>query len=202
MSESDAKDRIRKGKGQMPGFPNLSGEDINAIISYLFDNNKKEEKASKRKNLTDTSKRKIQYAHSGYGQFLDQEGFPAVKPPWGTLNAINLNNGNLIWRVPLGEYPELTKRGIPPTGTQNLGGAIVTAGGLVFVGASKDEKFRAFDKKTGKILWETVLPAGGYATPSTYEVKGKQYVIIAAGGGGKNNTKKGDAYVAFALPER
>ena len=105
-----------------------------------------------------------------------------------------------MWKIPLGEYPELTKRGIPVTGTQNFGGVIVTAGGLIFVGATKDEKFRAIHKSNGNILWETLLPAGGYATPSTYQVNGKQYVVIAAGGGGRNNTKTGDAYVAFALP--
>jgi quinoprotein glucose dehydrogenase len=123
-----------------------------------------------------------------------------VKPPWGTLNAIDLDAGEIRWSVPLGEFEELTKRGIPRTGTENYGGPIVTAGGLVFIGATKDERFRAFDKKTGRLLWETKLPAGGYATPATYEVNGKQYVVIAAGGG-KMGTKSGDAYVAFALPE-
>ena len=188
---------IQNGKGQMPAFPNLSKEKINAIVNYLHDaDNQPEKVASKSNEATDT----IRYAHTGYGQFLDPDGYPAVKPPWGTLNAINLNTGELVWRIPLGEYPELTKRGISPTGTQNFGGSIVTAGGLVFVGGSKDEKFRAFDKSTGKLIWETVLPAGGYATPATYQVNGKQYIVIAAGGGGKNGTKTGDAYVAFALP--
>jgi quinoprotein glucose dehydrogenase len=123
-----------------------------------------------------------------------------VKPPWGTLNAINLNTGEQIWQVPLGEFAELTKRGIPQTGTENYGGPIVTAGGLIFIGATKDEKFRAFDKNTGKVLFEAILPAGGYATPSTYMVKGKQYVVISAGGN-KMGTKAGDAIVAFALPD-
>ena len=123
-----------------------------------------------------------------------------MKPPWGTLNAIDLDAGEIRWSVPLGELPELTRRGLPPTGTENYGGPIVTAGGLVFIGATKDERFRAFDKRTGKVLWETPLPAGGYATPATYEAGGKQYVVIAAGGG-KMGTKSGDAYVAFALPD-
>jgi quinoprotein glucose dehydrogenase len=140
------------------------------------------------------------YAHTGYIQFLDQEGYPAMAPPWGVLNAIDLNRGEFVWRVPLGEYPELTARGVPPTGTETFGGAIVTAGGLVFIGGSKDEKFRAFDKSTGRILWEVALPAGGYATPSTYQVDGRQYVVIAAGGAGKLQTRAGDAFVAFALP--
>jgi quinoprotein glucose dehydrogenase len=117
----------------------------------------------------------------------------------GLLTAINLNTGDFVWQVSLGEFDELTKKGIPPTGSPNLGGGIVTAGGLLFIASTKDEKFRAFDKATGKILWETKLPAAGYATPSTYMVNGKQYIVIAAGGGGKMNTKSGDYYLAFAL---
>ena len=134
------------------------------------------------------------------GFFRDPDGYPAVKPPWGVLTAIDLNRGEFAWRVTLGEYPELTKRGIAPTGTENLGGTIVTAGGLVFIGATKDEKFRAFDKSNGEVLWEHPLPAGGYATPSTYMAAGKQYVVIAAGGAGNQHTKIGDAFVAFTLP--
>jgi quinoprotein glucose dehydrogenase len=136
----------------------------------------------------------------GYNRFLDRDGYPAVKPPWGTLNAIDLDAGEIRWTVPLGEVPALTEKGIPLTGTENYGGPIVTAGGLIFIGATKDERFRAFDKTTGRALWETNLPAGGYATPATYEVNGKQYVVIAAGGG-KMGTKSGDTYLAFALPD-
>jgi quinoprotein glucose dehydrogenase len=123
-----------------------------------------------------------------------------VKPPWGQLTAIDLSPGEIVWQVPLGEHKELTARGIPRTGTQNIGGSLVTAGGLVFIGATQDERFRAFDGATGKVLWEGQLPAGGYASPCTYEVNGRQYVVIAAGGGGKPSTRSGDAYVAFALP--
>ena len=140
------------------------------------------------------------YGHKGYPQFRDHEGYPGIKPPWGLLNAINLNSGDFAWRVPLGEYAELTARGIPQTGTENIGGTIVTAGGLVFVAGTKDERIHAFDKETGKLLWEHPLPAGGYATPSTYMVNGRQYVVIAAGGAGKMETKAGDAFVAFELP--
>jgi quinoprotein glucose dehydrogenase len=149
--------------------------------------------------LISTPDRPWPYRTGGVDRFVDHEGYPAVKPPWGTMNAIDLNSGEIFWQKPLGEFAELTERGIPPTGTESLGGSIVTAGGLVFVGGTKDEKFRAFDKTTGKILWEFTLPAGGYATPSTYSVKGKQYVVIAAGGGGKLATKAGDEFVAFAL---
>ena len=140
------------------------------------------------------------YSHTGYNHFVDQEGYAAIKPPWGQLTAFDLNRGEIAWQVVLGEFKELTARGIPPTGTQNMGGSIVTAGGIVFIGSTQDEMFRAFDKTNGKLLWKTQLPAGGYATPCTYEAGGKQYVVIAAGGGGKPRTRSGDAYVAFALP--
>jgi quinoprotein glucose dehydrogenase len=141
------------------------------------------------------------FKFGGYRNFTDDAGYPAIKPPWGRLTAIDLNKGEFAWQVVLGEFPELTARGIPPTGTENFGGTIVTAGGLVFIGGTKDEKFRAFDKLSGKILWEHQLKAGGYATPCTYAVGGRQFVVIAAGGGGKLNTKSGDEFVAFALPE-
>jgi quinoprotein glucose dehydrogenase len=199
LSVQQIASRIKNGKGEMPAFPHLSAQQVSRLAGYLS------EKSSYVKQVSNTvsaegSTSGVKYGHSGYGQFLDEQGYPAVKPPWGTLNAVNLNTGELVWKLPLGEYPELTKKGIPVTGTQNFGGTIVTAGGLVFVGATKDEKFRAFDKKTGKLLWQTILPAGGYATPTTFQVNGKQFIVIAAGGGGKNNTKKGDAYIAFALP--
>jgi quinoprotein glucose dehydrogenase len=139
------------------------------------------------------------YGFSGYVRFVDAKGYPGVKPPWGLLNAIDLNKGEILWQVPLGEFPELAARGIPRTGTENFGGTIVTAGGLVFIGGSKDEKFHAYDKTSGELLWEFKLTAGGYATPCTYMSQGHQYVVIAAGGGGKLGTKSGDEYVAFAL---
>ncbi len=139
------------------------------------------------------------YGHTGYNRWTDPDGFPAVKPPWGTLSAIDLNRGEIAWQVPLGEIPELTAKGIPPTGTENYGGPVVTAGNVVFIAATKDEKIRAFDARSGKVLWQESLPAAGYATPSTYSVDGRQYVVIACGGG-KLGTKSGDAYVAFALP--
>ncbi len=142
------------------------------------------------------------YRFSAYRQFLDMHGYPAITPPWGTLNAIDLSAGRIVWQVPLGEHPELVKKGLARTGTENFGGTIVTAGGLVLIGATKDEKFRAFDKTTGAVLWEHQLEAGGYATPATYAVGGRQFVVIAAGGGGKPRTKSGDAFVAFALPRR
>jgi len=138
--------------------------------------------------------------NTGYHRFWDPQGYPAITPPWGSLTAINLNTGDFAWQVRLGEFDELTKKGIAPTGAPNLGGSIVTAGGLVFIASTQDEKFRAFDKETGQILWETKLPAGGYASPATYMIDGKQYIVIAAGGGGKMLTKSGDYFLAFSLP--
>ena len=117
------------------------------------------------------------------------------------MTAINLNSGEFAWQVPLGEHVELTARGIPRTGTENFGGSIVTAGGLVFIAGTRDERIHAFDKLSGKLLWEAPLPAGGYATPCTFQVNGRQYVVIAAGGAGKLATKAGDAFVAFSLPD-
>ena len=183
----------------MPSFPDLSEEQINAVISFLFDINKSKTYQSKEPIATTSEGKPMRYRIKAYKQLLDQDGYPGIKPPWGTLCALDLNTAEVKWRVPLGEYPELVEKGIRKTGTQLFGGGIVTAGGLVFIGASQDEKFRAFDKETGEILWEYQLPAGGYATPSTYEIDGKQYVVIAAGGGGFQRTKTGDYYIAFSL---
>jgi quinoprotein glucose dehydrogenase len=140
---------------------------------------------------------------TGYRRFLDPDGYPAVATPWGTLNALDLNTGKYLWRIPLGQYPELVAKGMPDTGTENYGGPIVTAGGLLFIGATNfDKKFRAFDKSTGKLLWETTLPFAANATPATYEVNGRQYVVIATGGSTMNPRGPiGGVYVAFALPQ-
>ena len=189
---------LRNGKGAMPSFRHLPEPERRALIAYLLEEipagPKKEMNAEEQAFLPP-------YTMTGYNRFLTKDGYPAIKPPWGTLNAINLNTGRIEWQVPLGAFDELTKKGIPPTGAENYGGPVCTAGGLVFIGASKDEKFRAFDKKTGKILFETTLPAGGYATPAVYSVKGKQYVVIACGGG-KMGTKSGDSYVAFTVDNK
>lgn len=186
---------IRNGAGSMLGFAHLSEAEMEALLNFLYRTER-----SRRTPHWAVPPPEIPYSHRGYTRFLDKDGYPAVKPPWGSLNAIDLNTGKILWQVPFGEFPELRARGIPQTGTENYGGPVVTAGGLIFIGATKDEKFRAFDKRSGKVLWETTLPAGGYATPCTYEVNGKQYVVIAAGGG-KMGTRSGDAYVAFALPD-
>lgn len=199
-TEKEVATLLRTGKGQMPAFPNLSEEDMNALLAFLF--NKNDLKNPAFVNVKNPAERKYRYAHSGWNVLTDHEGYPGVKPPWGTLNAIDLNEGEILWKVPLGIYPELIERGLPPTGTQNLGGPAVTAGGLVFIGATRDKMLRAFDRDTGKILWEYELPAGGNATPSVYQVDGKQYVVIAAGGGGRVGSESSDAYVAFTLPDK
>ena len=187
---------LKKGKGQMPAYPNITNEDKKALIDFLFD---AEQNREHTQTAPTNAEQQYRYVHNGWTVLTEKEGYPGVKPPWGTLNAIDLNKGELLWKVPLGEYPELVKRGIPATGTQNLGGAVVTAGGLVIIAATFDEKLRIFDKHTGKLLWEYKLPAGGYATPATYMLNGKQYIVIAAGGGGKVGSLSGDAYVAFRL---
>ena len=187
---------IKGGKGRMPGFPNLNQDQLSRLIEYLTSGENKEGKSSARIAL-------MKYRFTGYKRFLDPEGYPAVAPPWGTLNAINLNTGEYVWKIPLGEYPELAAKGQSDTGTENYGGPIVTAGGLLFLGATNfDKKFRAFDKSTGQLLWETTLPFPGNATPATYEVGGRQFVVIAAGGGKSPKSRSGGVYVAFALPDQ
>jgi quinoprotein glucose dehydrogenase len=188
---------INQGRRMMPSFKQIPQQDKEAILAFLMDSDEK----LKQKEYTPPVENRIvlPYTTTGYNRFVDKDGYPAIAPPWGTLNAIDMKTGEIAWKVPLGEFEALSKKRIPITGTENYGGMAVTAGGLVFIAATRDEKFRAFDKDTGKLLWETKLPAGGYATPAVYEVNGKQYVVIACGGG-KMGTKSGDKYLAFALP--
>jgi quinoprotein glucose dehydrogenase len=144
-----------------------------------------------------------EFRFTGYRKFLDPDNYPAVAPPWGTLNAINLNTGEYAWKIPLGEYPDLAKQGVPTTGTENYGGPIVTAGGLVFIAATNhDRKMRAFDKATGRLLWEAIMPSSGNATPAMYQVNGRQFVVVSAGGGKSPTGGPGGVYVAFALNNR
>ncbi len=188
---------VQKGAGRMPGFPNLRPQALGTLVQYVMSGNSKENAKPAEPSPFD-----LKYRFTGYNKFLDPDGYPAVAPPWGTLNAINLNTGEYAWKIPLGEYPELAGQGIKDTGTENYGGPIVTAGGLVFIAATNfDRKFRAFDKDTGKLLWETVLPSSGNDTPATYEVNGRQYVVIAAAGGKARTGGTAAVYVAFALPE-
>jgi len=198
LKKADILKLLETGKGTMPSFAFLSIAQREAVASLLLG-----EVPGPHEGGTGAASEQTvlqePYSHTGYNRWLDPKGYPAVKPPWGTINAIDLNTGEYVWRNTLGEFAELTAAGVPPTGTENYGGPMVTAGGVLFIAASKDEKMHAFDQKTGKLLWQAKLPAGGYATPCTYEIRGKQYVLIACGGG-KMGTKSGDAYVAFALP--
>lgn len=192
LSPDSATTVIRFGRGLMPAHPHFSDAELAELAAYLDD------PAAASRTAADDAGR-VPYGLATLARFLDDRGKPVVEPPWGTLNAIDLNTGATLWRVPLGDDDEIDDPDHPVTGTENYGGPIVTAGGLVFIAATKDEKIRAFHARTGEQLWEAPLPAGGYATPATYEVDGRQYVVIAAGGG-KMGTPSGDRYVAFALP--
>ncbi|MDA0350333.1 MAG: PQQ-binding-like beta-propeller repeat protein [Verrucomicrobia bacterium] len=188
-------EKIKKGAGIMPSFGFLAEKDLDAVIKYLFE----EAESGSVDRQSGQTTIATSYGHTGYNKWKTANDYPAVKPPWGTLNAIDLNTGEYVWKTTLGEFEELTAQGIPPTGTENYGGPVITAGGVLFIGASLDEHFRAFDMSTGKELFKSKLPAAGYATPATYAVNGKQYIVIACGGG-KLGTQSGDAYVAFSLP--
>jgi quinoprotein glucose dehydrogenase len=185
---------IQQGRNSMPAF-RFPPRELSALSAYL------RTAPGEVKSSAVPGAAPDRYTMDGYPLFVDQHGVPAISPPWGTLNAIDLIKGEIVWKVPLGEYPHLAAKGIRNTGTLNFGGAVATAGGLIFIAATADEKIRAFEKHSGRLLWEHQLPAGGYATPSVYMVDGRQYVAIAAGGSGKNATKSGDSIIAFALPE-
>lgn len=190
---------VRQGAGRMPSFPALSQGDLTQMVAYVLGGENKQLESAAALPVSQ------KYRFTGYHKFLDPDGYPAVAPPWGTLNAINLSTGEYAWKIPLGEYPALAAQGIKDTGTENYGGPIVTAGGLVFIAATNfDRKFRAFDKLTGKLLWETELPMAGNATPITYATGGRQYLVIYATGGksGRGGGRSGGIYVAFALPDR
>lgn len=188
---------LQNGKGQMPKFTTMNALERESLIDFLWDEGK--EDAVDKDSAKLSFSNEIPYVATGHNALRDPEGLPANKGPWGVLSAIDLNLGKIKWQVPLGTYPELEKRGFPPTGTFNMGAPIVTAGGLIFIGATMDERFHAFDKETGEELWEFQLNAGGYATPATFSIDGKQYIVIAAGGGGKPETKPGDTFYCFSL---
>jgi quinoprotein glucose dehydrogenase len=186
---------IKNGQARMPGFPGLTEAQISGLVEFLATGESKELESP------ELASPLMKYHLTGYKRFYDPDGYPAVAPPWGTLNAINLNTGEFVWKIPFGEYPELAAGGMKNTGTENYGGPVVTAGGLLFIGATNyDKKFRAFDKSTGELLWETTLPFAGNATPATYQINGRQFVVIAAGGGKDLKSPSGGVYQAFALP--
>jgi quinoprotein glucose dehydrogenase len=189
---------INEGTGRMPGFSHL-GRGVGEIVDFLLTG---KDMAAVNLETAAQDPNFQKYRNEGYILMRDPEGYPPLTPPWGTLNAIDLNSGEIRWKIPLGEYPELVAKGIKNTGSDNYGGPVVTKSGLLFIGATNfDKKFRAFDKLTGKLLWETVLPAAGNATPSVYEIGGREYIVIVCGGG-KNDAPSGSSIVAFALPEK
>jgi quinoprotein glucose dehydrogenase len=194
---------IRDGAGRMPGFPALSPAALATLVAFLRTGTSDRQGDREEHDAAAVA---TKFRFTGYRKFLDADGYPAIAPPWGTLSAINLNTGEYAWQIPLGEYPELAAQGVPATGTENYGGPIVTAGGIVFVAATNfDRKFRAFDKTTGDLLWDATLPLAGNATPSTYQVGERQFVVVPCGGGrarpGTVN-ESGGVYVAYALPAR
>lgn len=200
LSKEQISSTIETGRGRMPSFQILSKSDRDMIVNFLLHTEKNSDSGVRNKAGVGEYAYSPPYMNNGTTQFRDNEGYPAVAPPWGVLNAIDLNSGDYVWQVPLGEYPELTKQGIAPTGTENHGGPLVTASGLLFIAATYDEHLRAFDTKTGKVLWKYQLPAGGFATPITYTVDDKQFIVIACGGT-RYGLKPGGSYIALALPD-
>lgn len=199
--DADIVSLLSTGRRMMPSFNYITNEEKEAITTYVLELKEKELKEFIRPPQPQDDYRSVPYVMAGYNKFLSPEGYPAIGPPWGTITAIDLNTGEHVWKTTLGEYPELTAKGVPPTGTENYGGPVVTAGGVLFIAAAKDSKIRAFNKYNGKLLWEYELPAAGFATPSVYEVNGTQFLVIACGGG-KLKARSGDAYVAFTLPDK
>lgn len=199
-NDSSLQQLLQTGRRMMPSFRQLTRADRKAIAAFVLNNNTISKATYTAEKSESDPYFNLPYVATGYNKFLTPEGYPAVAPPWGTLNAIDLVTGKIKWKVPLGDYPAMKAKGIH-TGTENYGGPVVTSGGLVFIAASSDSKIRAFDKLTGVLRWEADLPAPGFATPAVYQVNGKQFIVIACGGG-KLGKKSGDSYVCFALPDK
>jgi quinoprotein glucose dehydrogenase len=212
LSDADITAIIRDGKGRMPPSPTVKDERLKALLEYLHTSASDLQQQAAQQRTTNSSPIKelqasqpneLSYRFTGYRRFVDSDGYPAIAPPWGTLNAIDLNTGEYLWKIPFGEYPELAAHGMPNTGTENYGGPIITASGVLFIGATIfDRKIHAYDARTGKLLWQYELPYAALATPATYMVKGRQYVVIASAGGKDPNHPLGGLYIAFALPTK
>ncbi|MBV9269296.1 MAG: c-type cytochrome, partial [Acidobacteriaceae bacterium] len=198
LSRDQVVSMVTHGGGRMPGFGRLGGDLINAIADFVMTGQDIHLDGAEHKKAMSFAG--LKYGIDGYNQWLDPDGYPAVTPPWGTLNALSLDTGKYVWQQPFGEFPELVAKGIRNTGSENYGGGVVTASGILFIGATDhDRKFHAYDTRTGQLLWEANLPYGGNATPAVYEAKGREYVVIAAGGGRRGEKDSGGAYVAFTI---
>ncbi|MBE7179433.1 MAG: c-type cytochrome, partial [Mucilaginibacter polytrichastri] len=190
---------IQTGRRMMPAFKQLSDEQREAIVSFVTENASSGAKPFSEKSAKQNEHFRLPYTVKGYDKFLSKEGYPAIAPPWGTLNAYDVNAGKYLWKIPLGN-DSTVKNSPSQTGMENYGASVATAGGVLFIAASKDGRFRAFNKRTGKLLREYKLPVPGFATPAIYSSGKRQFVVIACGGG-KQGIKSGDSYLAFALPE-
>jgi quinoprotein glucose dehydrogenase len=211
MNAEQVRRMVLNGRGRMPQIPDVGGKDLDALLHFLrvgvqVGAQVGSQTGAQTEMPSVTPPVYVEqgpYIFTGYRKFLDPEGYPAFNPPWGTLNAIDLKTGKYLWKINLGEYPTLAAQGMKNTGSENYGGPVLTASGVLFIGATVyDRRFRAFDSSSGKLLWETELPFAGVATPSTYMIDGRQYVVIAASGGRDPRSPVGGDYVAFALPAK
>ena len=197
LSPIEAYSIVANGRGRMPAFAQIPWYAKAAILWYVYTADEEQEPGKQRGG---SPQDEMAYLNAGFQKLTDPEGLPASKPPWGTLTAIDLKQADILWRIPLGDYPELLAQGQSGYGSENYGGPIVTAGDLLFIAATPDQMIKAYNKHNGEVLWQTRLPAAGFATPITYAVDGRQYVVVAAGGG-KLGQSSGSSYVAFALPD-
>jgi quinoprotein glucose dehydrogenase len=194
LDDTAFRDILHHGRNGMPPQPQLSEEQVKQLVALLLNKGTASPGGAAAPS--------VRWADKGYTRLLDPQNYPGCTPPWGTLTCIDLNTGKIAWKVPLGEYSELKAKGIPKTGTENFGGATVTAGGLVFAGGTRDNQIRAFDADTGDELWKHDLPLHETAPVAVYEVHGREFVVLPATGGGKLGGPVGDAWVAFALPHQ
>jgi len=194
LTKEEVSDVVRKGRGRMPAFSTISEDQMNGIIAYLFEEGKEEVV-----RISEEPKPHERYQNvTAYSYFRAPDGYLAIKPPWGTMNSVDVSTGEYDWRVPLGNVPEKQKPGAPETGIESWGGPMVTAGGLLFISATRDHKFRAFDSSTGDVLWQIDLPNGGFANPASYMVDGIQYVVLAVSA---TEEAPSGSVMAFALPK-
>ncbi len=186
LDTDEIREVIREGSGRMPGFAHFDDAQRRAVMRYI---------SSDEPDIDDPSE-ELAYVLGGYVYLRDHEDLPGNTPPWGTLNSIDVATGDIAWTVPFGNYPSHPDLGF---GAVNYGGPVVTASGLIFIAATPDRMFRAYDTRDGKVLWEAELTAAGFSTPAVYSVDGTQFVVIAAGGG-RTGPPSGAEYVAFSLP--